>query len=197
MPSQHSTCVSTATEKRDAAKRPAAVTIFVCANCARPPLASTSAGRSRPVIPDFGWPWPVKQMLVPCTGRIQPEHVLKALESGTDLVCAIGCEHDNCHYLEGSKRCERRIEYLRSMLGEIGHGGERLLFAALPGTAAEDTALAAGRSVDARADFSAEIAALRVRLSEVLAGLPPNLLHATRTDKEHFNSLLGPEDGEN
>jgi len=196
MPSQHSTCVSTATEQRDAIKRPAAVTIFVCANCARPPLAPASAGRAQPVIPDFGWPWPVKEILVPCTGRIQPEHVLKALESGADLVCAIGCKQDNCHYLEGSKRCERRIDYLRSILAEIGHSGERLLFATLPGTAAEDMALAAGKPVRAREDLSAEFAALRDRLSEVLAALPPNLLHATETDEEHLNSLLEPEDGE-
>ena len=116
--SPSSRCASTAT---------AAVTVFLCANC---------AGRTRPEIPDFGWPWPVKQVLLPCTGRLQPEHVLKAFEAGAELVCAVACEEDNCHYLEGSKRCARRVDYLRSILREIGLGGERLMLFHLPGTAA-------------------------------------------------------------
>ena len=91
---------------------PGAVTIFVCANCARAGQAPTSAGRPRPAVPDFGWPWPVREILVPCTGRLQPEHVLKAFESGSGVVSIVACEEDNCHYLEGSKRCARRADYL-------------------------------------------------------------------------------------
>jgi hypothetical protein len=133
---------------------------------------------------------------VPCTGRIQPEHVLKALEAGADLVCAVGCKEDNCHYLEGSKRCAHRIDYLRSMLREIGHNGDRLLFFSLPGTSAEDMAIAAGKPDPARGDSSAELAAIRDRLNEVLAGLPPNPLRADETGKEHLNSLIEADDGE-
>ncbi len=196
MPSQRSTCTSTATDEGDAGQRPRAVTVFVCTNCARPPRAPAFAGRPQRAITDFDWPWPVKEVPVPCTGRIQPEHVLKALEAGADLVCAIGCEHDNCHYLEGSKRCARRIDYLRSLLGEIGHDRERLLFFSLPGTAAEDMALAAGKPARAREDFSSELAAIRDRLIEVISGLPSNPLCAGKTDEEHLNSLLEAEDGE-
>jgi F420-non-reducing hydrogenase iron-sulfur subunit len=100
----------------------AAVTVFVCANCA------DAAG--------FSWPEGVRQVVVPCTGRLQPEHMLKAFEAGADAVCAIGCEDEGCHYLEGSKRCTRRVAYLRALLDEIGLGGERLLRFQLKGTAA-------------------------------------------------------------
>jgi coenzyme F420-reducing hydrogenase delta subunit len=151
----------------------------MCANCARPGQAPTSAGRPRPSVPDFGWPWPVREILVACTGRLQPEHVLKAFESGSDVVSMVACEEDNCHYLEGSKRCARRADYLRSILDAIGLGGRRLMLFHLPGTAAEDMALAAGRPAPACAPeaLSAQAAAIREKVVEALAALPPNPLH--------------------
>jgi coenzyme F420-reducing hydrogenase delta subunit len=131
------------------------------------------------VVPDFGWAWPVREILVACTGRLQPEHVLKAFESGSDLVAMVACEEDNCHYVEGSKRCARRADYLRSILNAIGLGGERLMLFHLPGTAAEDMALAAGRSAPASDSgaLAAQAAAIRDQVVATLAALPPNPLH--------------------
>ncbi|MDP2997014.1 MAG: hydrogenase iron-sulfur subunit [Bryobacterales bacterium] len=181
-------CISTATADGRGGKAPAAVTIFVCANCARPAQAPTSAGRPRPTVPDFSWPWPVREILVPCTGRLQPEHILKAFESGAGLVCAVACGEDNCHHLEGSKRCARRVDYLRSILREIGLGGERLMLFNLPGTAAEDMALAAGRPAHAREDLDAQLAAVRDHVMRALEDLPPNPLHKAPTDEAIVNS---------
>jgi hypothetical protein len=124
----------------------------------------------------------VREIVLACTGRLQPEHVLKAFESGSDMVAMVGCEEDNCHYLEGSKRCARRADYLRSMLNAIGLGGERLMLFHLPGTAAEDMALAAGRpapACDCEA-LKAQATAIRNRVVEALAALPPNPLHQAR-----------------
>jgi F420-non-reducing hydrogenase iron-sulfur subunit len=156
----------------------AAVTAFVCANCARPGQAPSSAGRPRPVVPDFRWPFAVREVMVPCTGRLQPEHILKAFESGAEVVFAVACQEDNCHYLEGSKRCARRVDYLRSILEEIGLDGERLMLFHLPGTAAEDMALAAGRPAPGgTADgLDARVAAIRDQVIKALEGLPPNPL---------------------
>ena len=182
MPSPSSTCISSATSDGRGGI-PAAVTIFVCANCARPAHAPTSAGRPRLAVPGFGWPWPVREVLLPCTGRLQPEHVLKAFESGADLVCAIACQGDNCHYLEGSKRCARRMSYLRSVLRDTGLGGERLLLFSLPGTAAEDMALAAGRPARAREDLDAQLSAVRDGVIQALKALPPNPLHRDLSDE--------------
>ena len=181
-------CVSTATADGRGGKISAAVTIFVCANCARPAQAPTSAGRPRPTVPDFSWPWPVREILVPCTGRLQPEHILKAFESGAGLVCAVACQEDNCHHLEGSKRCARRVDYLRSILREIGLSGERLMLFNLPGTAAEDMALAAGRPARTREDLDAQISAVRDGVMRALEALPPNPLHKVRTDEAIENS---------
>jgi hypothetical protein len=123
----------------------------------------------------------VREILVACTGRLQPEHVLKAFESGSDVVSMVACQEDNCHYLEGSKRCARRADYLRSILDAIGLGGRRLMLFHLPGTAAEDMALAAGRLAPACAceALDAQAAAIRDQVVEALAALPPNPLRQT------------------
>jgi coenzyme F420-reducing hydrogenase delta subunit len=168
-------------QPQDVGEQPAlqrGLTVFLCANCARPARAATSAGRPRPVVPEFGWPWPVRQALVSCTGRLQPEHVLKAFESGSEAVCMIACQEDDCHYLEGSKRCARRADFLRSILDEIGLGGERLMLFHLPGTAAEDMALAAGRPLPAPANAASDdrVAAIREKVVEALRALPSNPL---------------------
>jgi F420-non-reducing hydrogenase iron-sulfur subunit len=152
------------------ARTPAAITVFMCANCARPGQALTSGGRPRPSVPNFSWPLPVREVLLPCMGRLQPEHVLRAFESGADIVCGVACERDNCHYLEGSKRCARRVDYIRSILDEVGLGGERLMLFSLPGTAAEDMALSAGTpasALDSEA-LDARVAGIRDQVLQAL-----------------------------
>lgn len=182
---QSSISTSTGTLVGAAGNPVPAVTVFVCANCARPGVAPTSAGRPRPSVPDFAWPWPVREVVVPCTGRLQPEHVLKAFDSGASLVCAVACQDDNCHYLEGSQRCARRVDYLRSILEEIGLGAGRLMLFHLPGTASEDMALAMGRHSPASSseDMDARLAAIRDRVLQALRDLPSNPLHEPPVDE--------------
>lgn len=120
-----------------------AVTMFVCANSARPGAART-------------WPFPAREVLVPCSGKLQPEHLLKAFEAGADLVCVVACAADNCHTLEGSRRAERRVEYVRRILDDTGVGGDRLLLVHLPGSAKEGLQ---GESEGRLAELSREIAA--------------------------------------
>jgi coenzyme F420-reducing hydrogenase delta subunit len=155
-----------------------AVTAFICANCARPGQTPDSAGRPRPAVPEFNWPFHVRQVLVPCTGRLQPEHVLKAFESGADLVLTISCEKDNCQYLQGSHRWARRTDYVRTILDEVGLGGKRLMLFHLPGTATEDMALGAERSAPVYAvePPHLQVAAIRDAVLQALDGLTPNPL---------------------
>jgi len=116
----------------------AVLTVFVCANCARPGRAPTAGARVRPAPPNFDWPCRAREVLIPCAGRLQPEHILKAFDKGADAVAVVACDDANCHYLEGSRRALRRIEYVRGLLDEMGLGGRRLLLARLPGSARED-----------------------------------------------------------
>jgi coenzyme F420-reducing hydrogenase delta subunit len=128
-----------------------AVTAFICANCARSEQAPDSPDQEHPATPDladrpcptalaFDWPFPVREVLVACTGRLQPEHVLKAFEAGADLVVTVSCDKDDCRYLQGSERWARRVDYVRTVLDEVGLGGRRLMLFYLPGGATEDAA---------------------------------------------------------
>jgi F420-non-reducing hydrogenase iron-sulfur subunit len=157
---------------------PAEITIFVCANCARPGKELTSAGRSRPVVPDFNLPGRVEQIIVPCTGRLQPENVLKAIEAGSSIVSVVACQEDNCHYAEGSRRCALRVDYIRSILKEIGLGDGRLLLFYLPGSATEDMALAAGKETSSSSSESLNtlMTGIRARIMEAFLAHPPNPL---------------------
>ena len=102
------------------------VTVFRCLNCSRPASESASTAGRRPSQPEPEWPMPVHDIVLPCTGRLQPEHLLKAFEAGADAVCVVACGADSCHYLEGSRRVERRVGYVRELLDEIGLGADRL-----------------------------------------------------------------------
>lgn len=152
--------------------------MFICANCARPGKKLTSADRGRPVVPEFSWPVPVQQIIVPCSGRLQPEHVLKVFESGSSVVSVVACREDNCHHIEGSRRCARRVEYIRSILKDIGLGDERLLLSYLPGSALEDLALVSSKTAPENHPDSldAQIAAIHDSVVEVFRNLPPNPL---------------------
>jgi coenzyme F420-reducing hydrogenase delta subunit len=172
------------------------ITVFVCANCARPGKKQTSAVRARPAVPDFRWPGRVQQIIIPCTGRLQPEHVLKAFESGSSVVSVVGCQEDNCHYIEGSRRCALRVDYIRSLLDEIGLGGERLLLSHLPGSASEDLALAAGdrESSNHSDSLEAQIAAVREQVIGVLRSHAPNPLRQLSPNLRTGDSSRGEID---
>jgi F420-non-reducing hydrogenase iron-sulfur subunit len=168
---------------------PTEITMFLCANCARPGKEPTSAGRVRPVVPNFDWPCRAQQIIVPCAGRLQPEHVLKAFEAGSSIVSVVACREDNCHYIEGSRRCALRVDSIRSILREIGLGEGRLLLSYLPGSAMEDLALAAGKfSSTARSGASeAEVAAIRDQTIRALRDFPPNPLQLSSQEADIGN----------
>ncbi len=170
------------------------ITAYVCANCARPAKKSGAAIKARPVVPDFNWPIRTQQIVVPCTGRLQPEHVLKAFESGASVVSVIACQEDNCQYIEGSRRCSLRVGFIRSILEEIGLGEGRLLLFSLPGSAHQDLALSAGKPSTSNNSESLEpqIAAIREQVAEALRTYPPNpLQELSKSDHGEDGSLGG------
>jgi coenzyme F420-reducing hydrogenase delta subunit len=143
------------------------ITAFICTNGTREGR-SPSALRPRPEAPHFDWPFSAQEVLVPCAGRIQPEHLLKAFEDGSDLVCIIACREDNCHSLEGSLRGKHRMEYVQQLLAQIGLDERRLMWFSLPGSAREDMAAgsAAGSLKAPSASASAPIAELTTEITK-------------------------------
>lgn len=74
----------------------------------------------------LNYPTNVKIVKVPCTGRVDIIHVLKAFEYGADGVYLTGCLEGECHFLKGNIRARKRVEHLKELLTECGIGGERV-----------------------------------------------------------------------
>jgi coenzyme F420-reducing hydrogenase delta subunit len=74
----------------------------------------------------LNYPDNVKIIRVPCTGKVDVIHILRAIEKGADGVCAIGCMEGDCHYQKGNLRARKRMEQAQKILDTIGVGGERV-----------------------------------------------------------------------
>jgi F420-non-reducing hydrogenase iron-sulfur subunit len=68
----------------------------------------------------------VRVIRVMCTGRVEPEFVLKAFQSGADGVLILGCHPGDCHYKEGNYKALRRYYLLKKVLSQFGIEEERL-----------------------------------------------------------------------
>jgi Coenzyme F420-reducing hydrogenase, delta subunit len=174
------------------------IVVFVCENSARAGRVPTSGKRFRPETPNFGWPFPVQEVVVPCAGRLQPEHLLKAFEGGADAVAVVCCEEGNCHHHEGNKRCARRIEAVSSMLEEVGLGKGRLMLFHLPGSAVQDMALGAGASaaVSVDATLGQKVAAVRDQFVARVSALAPTPLRSTGLSEDVPYQLEDEDDSD-
>ena len=63
---------------------------------------------------------------LPCSGRIDPLHLMRALESGSDMVYVITCPEGACRYREGNLRARKRVAYTQGLIEEIGLERQRL-----------------------------------------------------------------------
>ncbi len=72
------------------------------------------------------YPASIKIVRVPCTGKVDILHILRAFEKGADGVYAVGCMEGDCHYNSGNFRARKRVEQARKILDTIGVGGERV-----------------------------------------------------------------------
>lgn len=68
----------------------------------------------------------VRLVQVPCTGRVDGIHILRAFEDGADAVFVLGCLEKNCYYDTGSIEGRKRVNYVKQMLTEVGIENERL-----------------------------------------------------------------------
>ncbi len=72
------------------------------------------------------YPPEIRIMLVPCTGRVDILHVLRAFELGFDAVFVSGCHLGDCHYLAGNHRAVKRVDKVKQDLAVMGIEPERL-----------------------------------------------------------------------
>ena len=86
---------------------------FLCNWCSYGGADTAGVGR-------FAQPTDLRIIRVPCSGRINPLFIMKALVSGADGVLVSGCHPRDCHYAEGNFYARRRLEVLRSLLPTLG-----------------------------------------------------------------------------
>jgi len=68
----------------------------------------------------------VKIVRVPCTGKVDCLHILRAFEKGADGVYLVGCLEGDCHYERGNFRARKRVEQVQRILNTVGIGGDRV-----------------------------------------------------------------------
>jgi F420-non-reducing hydrogenase iron-sulfur subunit len=68
----------------------------------------------------------VRIVLVPCTGRVDVIHLLRAIEDGADGVYVAGCLEGGCHFLEGNFKAKKRVRFVKGLLKNIGVEPERI-----------------------------------------------------------------------
>jgi coenzyme F420-reducing hydrogenase delta subunit len=63
---------------------------------------------------------------IPCSGRLEPVHLLRALEEFADAAYVLTCPKGACRYFEGNHRAEKRVHMTASIIAEIGLESERV-----------------------------------------------------------------------
>jgi F420-non-reducing hydrogenase iron-sulfur subunit len=86
------------------------VVLFSCRFCAQP--AAPGPG--------------LRSISLHCLGKIDARHVLKAFENGADAVLVAGGIVSQCQFMEGLATAQKKIDYTRKLLGELGIEPERL-----------------------------------------------------------------------
>jgi coenzyme F420-reducing hydrogenase delta subunit len=72
------------------------------------------------------YPTNVRVILMPCTGRVDVIHLLKAIEDGADGVYVAGCLEGDCHYINGNIKARKRVGVVKKALQDMGMEPERV-----------------------------------------------------------------------
>jgi len=96
------------------------IVAFLCRWCAY--AGADLAGVSR-----LEYPPNVVPILVPCSGRVDPQFILLAFKNGADGVLIGGCHTPNdCHYVAGNYKALKRYALLKKYLEQLGINSKRL-----------------------------------------------------------------------
>ncbi len=92
---------------------------YCCANC-----ASSAAQIAEKM--GLSLPENVKVIQLPCTGRLDSLHLLKALEAGADGVYVAGCQPDSCQFKHGVEKAQKKVKYVQTLLPALGVEPDRV-----------------------------------------------------------------------
>ncbi len=97
------------------------IVAFLCNWCSY--AGADLAGVSR-----IQYPTNVRIIRLPCSGRINPLYIVKALQNGVDGVLVSGCHPGDCHYISGNLVAGRKFALLKNFLVHLGIEPERVQF---------------------------------------------------------------------
>ena len=63
---------------------------------------------------------------LPCSGKAETGLVLRMLEAGSRGVLVVGCPKENCEFVRGSDRADRRVAAARAALVDAGVRADRV-----------------------------------------------------------------------
>ena len=95
------------------------IVAFLCNWCGY--AGADLAGVSR-----FQYPPTTRVIRVMCSGRVDPVFILRAFENGADGVLVCGCHINDCHYISGNLKAEKRVEKTKQLLKLTGITPDRL-----------------------------------------------------------------------
>jgi coenzyme F420-reducing hydrogenase delta subunit len=95
------------------------IVAFCCHYCAY--TAADMAGSMR-----LAYPPNVKIVRVPCSGKVDAIHIMKAMQKGADGVLVAGCLEGDCHFKTGNVKALQRVNHLKPFLEEVGIETDRV-----------------------------------------------------------------------
>ena len=85
---------------------------------------------------------------LPCSGRLEPVHMLRALEGFADAAYLIACPEGACRNFEGNYRARKRVERTKEIIKSIGLEPERVEIIVGSGERPEPLADQAGKILE-------------------------------------------------
>lgn len=97
------------------------IAAFLCNWCSYAGADLAGVGRIQ-------YPPTIRTIRVPCSGRINPLYILKAMANGADGVLVSGCHPGDCHYISGNYVARRKFALIQSLLKHVGLEDGRVNF---------------------------------------------------------------------
>ena len=93
---------------------------FFCQWCSY--MSADLAGINR-----LHYPSNLRIIRIPCTGRMDPQMILRAFLNGADGVMVSGCHPGDCHYREGNYYARRRMQVFKDLIDFMGFDPKRFI----------------------------------------------------------------------
>ncbi len=75
---------------------------------------------------------------VPCSGKMDAQYLMHAIEGGVRGLCVVACPKGECHLAQGNLRAEVRVQTVGRLLAEIGMEPQRAELVNVGDTDADD-----------------------------------------------------------